>query len=204
MHYFGAYSSRARARRNAEALKVEANPIDREEIASPNEPKLTPKKRAALGRRRANLRKRVFKTDPLLCQCGGTFRLLSFITESKVVRKILVHLQNRQNPLTGSSRRLHSYSAFIARAESASSVLNASIVLRFPSTAHASPKCLHDGDHARTKTVFSESHGSMTSRLTPSRFFRFKYATASRRSWLEYRRPTPCRDCLPVPAPERT
>ena len=33
--------------------------------------------------------KRVFKTDPLLCDCGGTFRILSFITEPTVIAKIV-------------------------------------------------------------------------------------------------------------------
>jgi hypothetical protein len=93
MHYFGAYSSRARARRNAKGLKLEANPTDRDEIASSNEPELPPSQRAALRRRWANLMKRVFKTDPLLCECGGTFRILSFITEPNTIRKILTHLE---------------------------------------------------------------------------------------------------------------
>jgi len=96
MHYFGAYSSRARARRKAQGLKLVATPTDRDKPASSDEPKPSSSERAALRRRWANLIKRVFKTDPLLCECGEKFRIISFITEPKVIRKILDHLQKRQ------------------------------------------------------------------------------------------------------------
>ena len=40
----------------------------------------------------------VFKTAPLICKkCGGTMRVVSFITEPSVIRQILDHLQNRNN-----------------------------------------------------------------------------------------------------------
>ncbi len=48
------------------------------------EPKLSPKKRAALRKRWAQLIKlirRVHQTDPLQCDCGGTYRVIAFITE---------------------------------------------------------------------------------------------------------------------------
>jgi len=96
MHYLGAYSSRARARRKAQGLKLVATPTDRDKPASSDEPKPSSSERAALRRRWANLIKRVFKTDPLLCECGEKFRIISFITEPKVIRKILDHLQKRQ------------------------------------------------------------------------------------------------------------
>ena len=53
--------------------------------------------RKTLRRRWANLIRRVFKTDPLICKnCGGRMRVVSFITEPGVIRRILDHLQNRQ------------------------------------------------------------------------------------------------------------
>jgi hypothetical protein len=32
----------------------------------------------------------------LKCECGGEFRVIAFITEHKVIRKILDHLENRK------------------------------------------------------------------------------------------------------------
>ena len=54
------------------------------------------KKRAALRKRWAQLIKRVHQTDPLQCDCGGTYRVVAFITEQKVIRKILAHLEERK------------------------------------------------------------------------------------------------------------
>jgi len=98
MHYFGGYSSRARSRRKAQGLKLEATSADQVKPASSDEPNLSSRQRAALRRRWANLIQRVFKTDPLLCECGGKFRIISFITDPKVIRKILDHLQKRNTP----------------------------------------------------------------------------------------------------------
>jgi hypothetical protein len=95
MHYFGAYSSRARARRKTQGQKLQAASAQHVSPASSEEPDLSSSQRAALRRRWANLIKRVFKTDPLLCECGGKFRILSFITEPKVIARILVHLEKR-------------------------------------------------------------------------------------------------------------
>jgi hypothetical protein len=89
MHYFGAYSSRARARRKRLGLKLEASVADQQKPASAGETNLTPRHRAALRRRWANLIRRVFQKDPLLCECGGKFRIISFINDPKVIRKIL-------------------------------------------------------------------------------------------------------------------
>ena len=51
----------------------------------------------ALRRRWADLIRRVFELDPLLCPCGGTLRLVAFITEPRIIRKILEHLNNKAN-----------------------------------------------------------------------------------------------------------
>jgi hypothetical protein len=65
--------------------------------ATTDEPEMTSKHRAALRKRWANLIRRVHKTDPLVCSCGGNLRVISFITEPKVIRRILDHLEI-QNP----------------------------------------------------------------------------------------------------------
>ncbi len=92
VRYFGAYSSKARARRNAEELQLQSSSSDNT-TQKTHEPKLSSKQRAALRRRWANLIKRVFKNDPLVCpDCGGELRIISFITDPKIIRKILDHL----------------------------------------------------------------------------------------------------------------
>ena len=76
----GAYSSRARAYRKRKNLPLQSLTGQRD--AKPkSEPKLSPKKRAALRKRWAQLIKRVYQTDPLKCDCGGQLRVISFITE---------------------------------------------------------------------------------------------------------------------------
>jgi hypothetical protein len=89
-HYFGAYSSRARALRKKQGLELQkASP--RQNPSETGDPVLDSKQRAALRKRWANLIRRVFKTDPLLCPCGGKFRILAFITEPVTLRKIIEH-----------------------------------------------------------------------------------------------------------------
>jgi len=71
VHYMGAYSSRARAYRKRKNLPLQSLTSQQDQKAKP-EPKLSPKKRAALRKRWAQLIKRVHQTDPLRCDCGGT------------------------------------------------------------------------------------------------------------------------------------
>ena len=60
------------------------------------EPTLSPARRAALRRRWADLIRRVYEVDPLLGErCGGQLRLIGFITEPRLIRRILEHLEKR-------------------------------------------------------------------------------------------------------------
>jgi len=63
--------------------------------------------RKILRKRWANLIRRVFKTDPLICKnCGGKMRVVSFITEPNVIAQILNHLQelkSRDPPIPSDS-----------------------------------------------------------------------------------------------------
>ena len=94
IHYFGAYSSRARAYRKKRDRTL--HPLgDNHTSTSRDEPQLSPIKRAALRRSWARLIRRVYQVDPLQCDCGGTFRASAFITEHKVIRKFLSHLEKR-------------------------------------------------------------------------------------------------------------
>jgi hypothetical protein len=92
MKYFGAYSSRARAYRKKQQLNLQSLGDD-DNSKSHNEPELSPKNRAALRKSWAQLIKRVYLTDPWKCECGGTLRVIAFITEHKAVQKILDHLK---------------------------------------------------------------------------------------------------------------
>jgi hypothetical protein len=55
-----------------------------------------------LRRRWANLIRRVYQAEPLICQkCGSKMRILSFITQPRVINKILEHLKNRATQTRG-------------------------------------------------------------------------------------------------------
>jgi hypothetical protein len=49
-----------------------------------------------LRRRWANLIRRVYETDPLVCpRCGAEMRVIGFITEPSVIKRILDHIRKR-------------------------------------------------------------------------------------------------------------
>lgn len=95
VRYFGAYSSRARAHRKERHLTLQSLGAD-DNSTSQDEPELSPKKRAAVRKSWAQLIRRVYLTDPLKCECGGTLRVIAFITEHKVVQKLLDHLKDSE------------------------------------------------------------------------------------------------------------
>jgi hypothetical protein len=94
VRYYGFYSNVARGKRkkaapaepsaSGEALKTETTP----ERAD----------RAVLRRRWAEMIRRVFEVDPLVCpRCGGEMRVVGFITEAALIKRILDHLRTREN-----------------------------------------------------------------------------------------------------------
>ena len=62
--------------------------------------------RRRLRRQWAELIRRIYEADPLLCTCGAQMRLVSFITEPPVVRKILEHLKRTGSEVTRAPPRL--------------------------------------------------------------------------------------------------
>jgi len=36
---------------------------------------------------------KVYEVDPLLCECGAQMKVIAFITDHAVIRKILVHVR---------------------------------------------------------------------------------------------------------------
>jgi hypothetical protein len=90
VRYYGAYSNRARGQRH----KAEAQ-LQGSEPGEADEPVPPPPERAALRRRWANLIRRVYEVDPLVCRCGSEMRVIGFITEQSAIKRILDHIRKR-------------------------------------------------------------------------------------------------------------
>jgi len=89
---YGAYSSVVRARGQREAAARGATQQTDASRPPPAAPPADPERRA-LRRRWAELLRRIFEVDPLLCpRCGETMRIIALITEPRVATKILRHL----------------------------------------------------------------------------------------------------------------
>jgi len=94
VHYYGAYSNVVRGK-----LKARGQVLQAESLASgpgvhspPPPPSVSPSL-AALRRGWAQLIRRVYEVDPLVCpRCQGLMRVVAFITEGRVIRRILDHL----------------------------------------------------------------------------------------------------------------
>ena len=96
VRYYGAYSNAARGKRKKAAVPAEPSSPDEtpEDVAIPDEPH-----RAALRRSWAELIRRVYEVDPLVCpRCGAEMRVVGFITQPHVIKRILDHLRKR-NPV---------------------------------------------------------------------------------------------------------
>jgi len=90
VRYYGAYSNRARGQRRKAEAPLGAQASSGTEVFP------TPPERAALRRRWANLIRRVYEVDPLVCpRCGGEMRVVGFITEPSLIKRILDHLRKR-------------------------------------------------------------------------------------------------------------
>jgi hypothetical protein len=96
VRYYGAYASRRRGwwRRRGVVL-VGAEPEDEPSAEREGEPEPWPALKARR-RRWAELLRMIFKVDVEVCPaCGGEMRILAFVTEPAVVRRILAHLESR-------------------------------------------------------------------------------------------------------------
>lgn len=95
LFYYGYYSNAVRGRRFTHPPKNELTDDNSPDTA--DEPALDPARKAALRRRWADLIRRVFEVDPLICdRCGGQLQVIAFITQPRVIRKILDHLKKRK------------------------------------------------------------------------------------------------------------
>ncbi len=83
IRYYGAYSNASRGKRKKE--KVEEEPAEVTEVPPP----LVSKE---LKKRWSYFIKKVYETDPLVCpKCSGEMKIISFIDQRDVIRKILEH-----------------------------------------------------------------------------------------------------------------
>jgi hypothetical protein len=86
VHYYGAYSNVSRGKRRKSAALLQS--------AAEEPENLTPAQRNGGGR--AEMIRRVYEIDPLVCpECGGEMRVVAFITDPPVIKKILDHLARR-------------------------------------------------------------------------------------------------------------
>jgi len=91
---YGFYSNAARGKRKKAAARVE--------LSSPGEvpeaeAALEGADRAALRRRWAEMIRRVYEVDPLVCpRCAAEMRVVGFITQPALIKRILDHLRQRE------------------------------------------------------------------------------------------------------------
>ena len=101
--YYGFYSCAARGkRRKAHAEVDQCTPGAASESTGEVAP--VPAQIAAMKRTWAELIRRIYEVDPLLCRCGGSMRVISFITQPRVIERILDHLRRPQPRARGSPR----------------------------------------------------------------------------------------------------
>ena len=110
VRYYGHYAHVPRARRRRARGGVErrgeadqgADTTDAGSLH--DEPPRAERRR--LRRQWANLIRRIYEADPLLCTCGAPMRILSFLTEPPVIRKILDHRENSSSEAARAPPRL--------------------------------------------------------------------------------------------------
>ena len=89
LRYYGYYSNVARARRAEEQPSAQL-------ACEPGLPEPGAAERRRLRRSWAQLIRRIYEIDPLTCtECGGEMRIIAFLLDPTVVRKILGHLASR-------------------------------------------------------------------------------------------------------------
>ena len=93
--YYGFHSNAARRKRKKAAAPAEPScPSEAPEGATTTPDGVD---RAALRRRWAEMIRRVYEVDPLVCpRCGGEMRVLGFITQPAAIKRIPDHLRKRE------------------------------------------------------------------------------------------------------------
>ncbi len=95
--YYGWYANRTRGIRRRTATHRQAS-------ASAVEVEPMPPSLQEVRRRWAELLRRIFEVDPLRCpRCGHEMRIVAFITQHRVIDRILTHLRRWTSPHTTTS-----------------------------------------------------------------------------------------------------
>ena len=90
VRFYGAYANRVRSETSARNDSAE-HEEEREDEAPPRRP--------AMRKRWAELIYRIYEVDPLTCRrCGEKMKIIAFITEPAVIRRILDHLERNARP----------------------------------------------------------------------------------------------------------
>ena len=94
--YYGWYSSVARSRRPKLAGD---DPLETESAGTSEEDSPDSSERRRLRRLWASMLRRIYEIDPLACRfCGSEMRVISFIMDPRVVRRILDHVRRKDHP----------------------------------------------------------------------------------------------------------
>lgn len=94
VHYYGTYSNAHRRK----ALRRQAFTLP-DPIALSTPPEQDPRWLKERRKSWARLIRLVYEADPLLCRCGERMRVVGFIRQAPVIRRILDHVGRRFDPL---------------------------------------------------------------------------------------------------------
>ena len=98
VRYYGRYSNASRGKRKKARQETEMASLD----SAAAQPEPQPGEVSRLRRRWAELIRRVYEIDPLVCpKCGSEMTVIGFITEPRVIRRILDHLKNKTQAKRG-------------------------------------------------------------------------------------------------------
>lgn len=102
---YGRYANAARAKRKRDAAATEefstasAGAVATDGAMAPVATEPDTAERKAARKRWANLIRHIYEVDPLVCpRCGGVMKIISFITEPRVIRAILDSVRRSCTP----------------------------------------------------------------------------------------------------------
>jgi hypothetical protein len=92
VRYYGRYSNASRGRRKKSGQQIEMACLD----SAAARPEPTPAEISSLRRRWAEMIRRVYEIDPLVCpKCGSEMKVIGFITEPRVIRRMVDHINKK-------------------------------------------------------------------------------------------------------------
>ena len=90
VRFYGAYANRVRSEKIARSDSVKQEEKKEDDVLP---------RRRALNKRWPELIYRIYEVDPLTCRrCGEQMKIIAFISEPSVIRRILDHLEPKARP----------------------------------------------------------------------------------------------------------